>query len=512
MNVVTLLLNAARTFGECPAIRVGDRQTHTYQQLQDRVVRLSAALRDRLSLKTGDRVALVMSNRPAYLEILFAIWHAGLVAVPVNAKLHPKEVAFILQDCGAVACFVTEDVADGIARHAAGSDCLRQVICVDHSEYAGLSAEPVTAAVSDRDDLAWLFYTSGTTGRPKGAMLSHLNLQLMCWSYLCDFDLLTEQDSMLHLGPQSHGAGLLALAHVAKGSQHVLPDSGSFDPGEVASIVDRTPNVTFFAAPTMLHRLVDHAGISRCHVENIRSILGGGAPFYANDVRRVLATFGARFTNGYGQGECPCTITAMPKRLYCAAWDDELLVSVGIPRTGVEVRVIDSANEELPDGQVGEIAVRSDIVMRGYWRNASATAAALETGWLRTGDLGSRNERGFFWLKDRSKDLIISGGSNIYPREVEDVLLMSDAVAEVAVVGETDPDWGESAVAFVVLRDGHTSTAADLDRLCLENLARFKRPKRYEFLTALPRNSTGKIQKTELRARLASEATGKKNS
>jgi long-chain acyl-CoA synthetase len=509
MNVATLLLNAARTFGERPAIRVGDRQTHTYQQLQDRAVRLAAALRERLKLQTADRVALVMSNRPAYLEVLFAIWHAGLVAVPVNAKLHPREVAFILRDCGAVACFVTEDVADGIARHAAESDSLRHVICVDQSDYAALSAEPGPAAVAGRDDLAWLFYTSGTTGRPKGAMLSHLNLQLMCWSYLSDFDLLTEYDSMLHLGPQSHGAGLLSLAHVAKGSQHVLPDSGSFDPAEVASIVDQTPNVTFFAAPTMLRRLVDHAGISRCHVENIRSILGGGAPFYANDVRRVLATFGTRFTNGYGQGECPCTITAMPKRLYSADWDDELLVSVGIPRTGVEVRVIDSANQELPDGQIGEIAVRSDIVMRGYWGNPAATAAALESGWLRTGDLGARNARGFFWLKDRSKDLIISGGSNIYPREVEDVLLLSDAVADVAVVGEADPDWGESTVAFVVLRDGCTSTAADLDRLCLEHLARFKRPKRYEFVTALPRNSTGKIQKTELRARLVGDASGK---
>jgi long-chain acyl-CoA synthetase len=512
MNIVSLLLNAARTFGDRPAIRVGDQQTHTYQQLQERVVHLSAALRGQLQLQAADRVALVMANRPAYLEVLFAIWHAGLVAVPINAKLHPKEVAFILQDCGAAACFVTDDVADGIAQHAADSDSLRHVICVDRAEYAALSAEPVPAAVAGRDELAWLFYTSGTTGRPKGAMLSHLNLQLMCCSYLCDFDLLTEHDSMLHLGPQSHGAGLLALAHVAKGSQHILPDSGSFDPAEVASIVDRIPNVTFFAAPTMLRRLVDHAGISRCRVENIRSILGGGAPFYANDVRRVLATFGARFTNGYGQGECPCTITAMPKRLYSAGWDDEWLVSVGIPRTGVEVRVIDSANQELPDGQIGEITVRSDIVMRGYWDNQSATAAALDSGWLRTGDLGTRNARGFFWLKDRSKDLIISGGSNIYPREVEDVLLLSDAVAEVAVVGEADPDWGESTVAFVVLRNGRTSTAADLNRLCLEHLARFKRPKRYEFLTALPRNSTGKIQKTELRARLAGEASGKKNS
>ena len=503
MNIAALLHNAARTFGPRPAISVGNVPTHTYRQLQDGVVRLGGGLANLEGLRPGDRIALVMSNRPAYLEVLFAIWHAGFVAVPINAKLHSKEIAFILNDCGAAACFVTDDLAEVAFRAASDAPNVRRIICVDAPEYAQLSSEPIPMVDRGRDDLAWMFYTSGTTGKPKGAMLSHLNLQLMAWSYLCDFDLLTERDSLLHLGPQSHAAGLLALAHVAKASRHVLPPSGAFDPSEIATLIDQSESLTFFAAPTMLKRLVESPGIGRCRVENVRSILGGAAPFYAQDVRRALNVFGPRFTNGYGQGECPCTISAMPKRAYTLDMSESDLVSVGIARTGVELRIIDNEDHDVPAGEVGEIAVRSDIVMQGYWQNPAATSRTLAGGWLHTGDLGSMDSRGYLWLTDRSKDLIISGGSNIYPREVEDVLLMDPAVAEASVIGEPDAEWGESVVAYVVIRPGESRTVSDFERLCLDNLARFKRPKQYVFVDALPRNRTGKVLKTELRTRRA---------
>ena len=505
MNIATLLHNAARSFGHRPAVSVGDELLLSYAALHQRAARLAAGLRDRERLTPGARVALVMSNRPAYLEVLFGIWYAGLVAVPVNAKLHAREVAFILDHCQASVCFVSEDVAAAVGTAAKDVGCVQRVICVDDSDYGNMLGEPVAPVDRDRDDPAWIFYTSGTTGRPKGAMLTHLNLQLMAWSYLCDFDLLTENDSFLVLGPQSHAAGLLGLTHVAKASHHVLPASGGFDPGEIASLIDRLSSVTFFAAPTMLRRLVDSPAVARCRIDNIRTIIGGGASFYVDDVKRALATFGPRFLNGYGQGECPCTITAMPKHLY-PGQSDKRLVSVGIARTGVEVRTVDAQDQGVPDGEIGEIVVRSDIVMRGYLHDEAATVRTLTKGWLHTGDLGVMDERGFLWLKDRSKDLIISGGSNIYPREVEDVLLRHTAVAEVAVVGEPDPEWGESVVAFVVAKEGCSPSSEELDRLCLDNLARFKRPKRYEFVQALPRNSTGKVLKTELRARLLGEA------
>jgi long-chain acyl-CoA synthetase len=505
MNLAAFLHNTARSFGERPAVSVGDELKLTYAELQNRVVRLAGGLSSRARLERGDRVAVCMSNGPAYFEVLFAIWHAGLTAVPINARLHPKEIAFIIGDCRAALCFVTEDLAGSVSAAAAETPPATRFVCVDSAEYAALSGEPLPMAPADRDETAWLFYTSGTTGRPKGAMLSHLNLQLMSWSYLCDFDLLTEQDSMLHLGPLSHAAGLLGLAHIAKGSHQVLPPSGGFDPGEIVMLINGLDQVTFFAAPTMLRRLVDAPATRGCRVEHIRSILGGAAPFYAEDIRRALATFGQRFTNGYGQGECPCTISSMPKHFFRDGLDEARLTSVGVARSGVEVRIADTMDRELAPGEVGEILVRSDIVMRGYWENPEATARALAGGWLHTGDLGAMDDQGFLSLKDRSKDLIISGGSNIYPREVEDVLLGDPDVAEVAVVGQPDAEWGESIVAFVVTRSRAGPGAERLDQLCLANLARFKRPKRYVFVDALPRNSTGKVLKTELRTRLAAE-------
>ena len=503
MNIAALLHNAAMTFGSRPAQAVGTDIRQDYAGLQMRVARLAAGLRGKLGLATGARVALVMGNGPAYLEALFAIWHAGLAAVPVNAKLHAREVAYILADCGAELCFLSDDLAGATVREAEALGCKARWICVDRPEYEALLQDPQPAIDRGRDDIAWLFYTSGTTGKPKGAMLSHQNLQLMSWSYLCDFDQLTERDSILHLGPQSHAAGLLALAHVARGSMHVLPESGIFDPDEIAALIDANESLTFFAAPTMLRRLVESPRVAASNLSHVRSILGGAAPFYAEDIRRGLDLFGMRFTNGYGQGECPCTITAMPKRFYTPDIDADRLASVGIARTGVEVRVVDANGAELPPGECGEIIVRSDIVMRGYWNNETATKQALAGGWLHTGDIGRMDSGGFLWLLDRSKDLIISGGSNIYPREVEDVLLGASGVLEVAVVGEPDPEWGENVIAFVVVRGGYAPEVAALDALCLENLARFKRPKRYVFVDALPRNSTGKVLKTTLRTMLA---------
>jgi acyl-CoA synthetase (AMP-forming)/AMP-acid ligase II len=230
----------------------------------------------------------------------------------------------------------------------------------------------------------------------------------------------------------------------------------------------------------------------------LRTILGGAAPFYRTDVKRIIEAFPGRFTNGYGQGECPATITGMPKGMY-ASLEEAQLDSVGIARSGVEMKVVGEDGQALPPGELGEIIVRSPIVMQGYWNNEEATKSAIRNGWLYTGDVGTLDARGLLYLKDRSKDLIISGGSNIYPREVEDVLLLHPGVAEAAVIGEADPEWGEIVVACIVAKPGATVRREELDRLCLDNLARFKRPKQYVFLETMPRNVTGKILKTALR-------------
>ncbi len=501
MNIASILGNAARTFGDRPAISIGDELRADYATMALRAARLAGGLA-RTGLVPGDRVLLAMTNCHQYFELLFAVWHAGLVAVPVNAKLHPKEIAWIAQDSGAKFCFCTADMMDAVVAQAGEMPGIMRFVCVEDLEYGQLLADPVNCADAGRDDLAWVFYTSGTTGKPKGAMLSHLNLQLMAWSYLCDFDRLDSTDAMLHLAPQSHASGLLALPHIAKASHQILPPSGGFDPGELASMIDRTESLTFFLAPTMLRRVVEHGGVARSRIENVRTVIGGAAPFTGQDVRDALETFGPRFTNGYGQGECPCTITMMPKHLYSAVATDEELTSVGIARTCVEVLVLDGEGTPLPPGEAGEIAVRSDIVMRGYLNRPDATNETIVDGWLKTGDMGSMDRRGFLTLKDRSKDVIISGGSNIYPAELETVMLGLAGVDEVAVVGRVDADWGEVPVAFVVVNPAMGISAATLDAICLDNLARYKRPKEFIFVDGLPRNSTGKILKAELRARL----------
>jgi long-chain acyl-CoA synthetase len=503
MNIAQLLAAAAKTFPDRPAVSVGFETLLSYRQLHDRVARLAAGLLGLPGMTPGSRVMLYMGNCPQYVEVLFALWHAGLCAVPINAKLHPREAAFILDNSASVLCLSTTDTAEAASAALDHSGGNVRNITVGSAEYEGLLVPSVIPQHSaHRDELAWVFYTSGTTGRPKGAMLSHGNLQAMAQASLCDVDQVNEFDALLHLGPQSHAAGLFCLAHIAKGGNQVLPASGGFDIAETIDLVNHYPQVTFFAAPTMLRRILDSAELPRMDVSHLRTILCGAAPIYPGDVRAALKAFGLRFWNGYGQGETPLTITAMPKHLYRddgSAGFEERLVSVGIARTGVEVRVADAAGNELPPGEIGEILVRGDVVMSGYLNNPEATAAALKDGWLHTGDLGSFDERGFLFLKDRSKDLIISGGSNIYPREVEEALLGSSAVEEVAVIGVPDPEWGESVAAFVVVRAGMQVTEAELDALCLDCLARFKRPKQYRFVTALPKNNYGKVLKIELR-------------
>jgi acyl-CoA synthetase (AMP-forming)/AMP-acid ligase II len=273
--------------------------------------------------------------------------------------------------------------------------------------------------------------------------------------------------------------------------------------------IARWPSVSFFAAPTMLVRMMADGSAAHADLRNLRTISYGGAPMYVADLQRALQLFGPRLYQLYGQGESPMTITGLDQRAHAralAAGDLAALASAGHARTGVAVRIVDEDDRDLPLGEVGEIITRSDCVMAGYWANPQANDSALRGGWLHTGDVGALDERGFLTLKDRSKDMIISGGTNIYPREVEDVLLTHPSVAQVSVVGAPHADWGEEVVAFVVPAPGHTVSTQALDALCLDHIARFKRPKRYLLVDDLPKNNYGKVLKTALRERLARDA------
>ena len=327
-------------------------------------------------------------------------------------------------------------------------------------------AEPSPPAGAAPDDLAWLFYTSGTTGRPKGAMLSHRNLLTMTLSYYADVDRVGATGTILHAAPMSHGSGLYLLPHIAKGACQVIPESKGFNSDEFLELLPFHTDVTAFFAPTMVTRLVNAPSLGSADISNLRTIVYGGGPMYAEDCLRALDALGPRLVQIYGQGESPMTITGLSREAHLDRDHPrymDRLASVGTPRTDVEVRVCDGDDADLPAGEVGEVLVRGDVVMTGYWRNPEATAETLRGGWLHTGDMGAFDEDGYLTLKDRSKDLIISGGSNIYPREVEEVLLRHPGVLEVSVIGRPHHDMGEEVVAFVVTRQDQAMDAAALD-------------------------------------------------
>ena len=453
---------------------------------------------------------LCMENCAEFLEILFACWAAGLCAVPVNARLHTDEVAHIAGDSGARLLIATPALAAALVPLERSVETLSAIVATASDGYAALleggrSMRPVEGSPTDR---AWLFYTSGTTGRPKGAVLTHRNLVFMSHCYYADIDALDERDTCLHAGPLSHGAGLYALPHLLRGGhQVVLPH---FDVDAIIDALRHHRRVSMFAAPTMLTRLVDAPALATADLANLRTIFYGGGPMYVADLERALGLFGPRLYQLYGQGESPMTITGLDQRMHAGAahprWR-ERLGSCGVARTRVLIKVVDDDERELPAGEIGEVVTNSDCVMQGYWGNPAATAETLRGGWLHTGDLGSFDEDGFLTLRDRSKDMIISGGSNIYPREIEEVLLGHPDLVEASVVGRPHREWGEEVVAFVVARSGAEIAAETLDRLCLDHIARFKRPRLYRFVDALPKNNYGKVLKTELRRQLAAEET-----
>ncbi|MCW5632541.1 MAG: AMP-binding protein [Rubrivivax sp.] len=516
MTLAQLLARQARAAPGRAAILEGAQVHATHGQWAARAAGFARRLHD-AGLRPGDRLVLFMRNHPRYLEVMWGAWWAGLAVVPVNAKLHGSEVEWIIGNAEARWAFVTRDVAPqplaGLERQIDIESAEADALLAPAGDGEGAPGPDVASlpppAERGPDDLAWLFYTSGTTGRPKGVMLTHRNLMTMGLTYFVDVDPVDAGDAIVYGAPMSHGCGIYAIPHLMAGARHVVPASGGVDPAELFALGRELGPLSTFAAPTIVKRLVEHAvghGLTpEDAARSFKTIVYGGAPMYLADIQRALAVMGPRFVQIYGQGETPMVGTALARRHLADAAHPrhlERLASVGVAQTPVEVRVADAEGRTLPPGGVGEVLVRGDTVMAGYWRNPEATAAALRDGWLWTGDIGVLDADGFLTLKDRSKDLVISGGSNIYPREVEEVLLTAPGVAEVAVVGAPDAEWGEVVVAFVVAQPGANVDAAALDTHCLAHIARFKRPKRYEFVAALPKNNYGKVLKTELRARL----------
>jgi len=507
MSLADLLWRAACAHPSRPAILQGTALHADHAQWACRSAVLAARLRD-AGLAPGERVLLFMRNHVRYLEAMWACWWAGLVGVPVNAKLHVREVEWIVANSGARVGFVTRDVAPaplaGLERQIDIESAEGDAWFAPASDFRRVAPVP-----RELGDAAWLFYTSGTTGRPKGVTLTHRNLMTMGLGYAVDVDPISPGDAMVYAAPMSHGAGIYAIPHLMAGARHVVPASGGVDPAELFELGRAVGPLSTFAAPTIVKRLVDHAEFMGWGPDDgarsFKTIVYGGAPMYLADIQRALRVMGPRFVQIYGQGETPMVGTVLSR----AALADtahprhlQRLASVGQAQTPVRVRVADAQGRPLPVGEIGEVLVKGDSVMAGYWCNEDATRQAIRDGWLFTGDVGCLDEDGFLTLKDRSKDLIISGGSNIYPREVEEALLTAPGVKEVSVVGAPDAEWGEVVVAFVVAQPGAGVSADSLDAHCLAQIARFKRPKHYRFVPELPKNNYGKVLKTALREQL----------
>ena len=516
MNMAVWLERAAGAWPDAQALFHGTTCVADYAGFYAMAQQVAGWLQGQ-AIGPGARVGLWLGNGPDYLPLLYGIWQAGAAAVPINAKLHAREVAWILENSGAGLCFVDAAASADLTGAVAGGSPL-QITPLARAGGLRALAECVAGAAPMQcpqpragADLAWLFYTSGTTGRPKGVQITHRMLRTMALDYLACVDDASAQDCAVYAAPMSHGAGLYNIMHVLKGARHVCPASGGFDPDEIFALSAHFQRVHMFAAPTMVKRMTLAAQADGQDGAGLRSVIYGGGPMYVADIEQAVDRFGPIFIQIYGQGECPMAITTLSRAEVTdrshPKWRARL-ASVGRAQTSAELRIGDATGQPLPPGVVGEIMVRGDAVMPGYWQNPQANAKALLDGWLMTGDMGFLDEDGYLTLQDRSKDLIISGGSNIYPREVEEVVLQHPLVEEVSVVGAPHPDWGEVVVAFVVTTDGQPLDRAALDGHCLAHIARFKRPKEWRHVAALPKNNYGKVLKTTLRQWLADAGQG----
>ena len=493
-NLASLLTNAARWFPDRPGVTWGT-ETITYGELDKQVVALDGWLRSH-NVGLGVRVAVFMDNRPEFLVAMFGTWRCGAALVPCNARLTTEELSFLVSDSGA-AVIITDEAHAATARAAAGN----AIVCVAGPQLGAiLDAERFPAPAGPVDvrsnDLAWLFYTSGTTGQPKGAMLSHDTLTFVTVSWLADLTPLDENDVTLHVAPLSHGAGFHALAATARATHQVIPQSTSFDPAHILDLIRAYGVTNTWMVPTQIVMLTESAPPDP-DLPSLHYVVYGGAPMTPAATERALRRFGPIFVQLYGQGETPMTATVLRREDH----RPELFGSAGRARPGMEVAIHDVDGKTVAPGDVGEVVVRGTAVMSGYWGRPDATAESLREGWLHTGDLGRLTEDGVLYLLDRTKDMIISGGSNVYAVEVEQVLSAHPDVGDAAVIGIPDDLWGEVVVAVVVPARGDMDTAV-LEQHCRASLAGYKIPRRWIQVEGLPRNAYGKVVKRDLRAQL----------
>ncbi len=507
LNLAYFLTRAARLHPRRPAIVRGEK-TMDYRSLNERVGRLAGALLG-LGLKRGDRVGIVVEIEPRAVECLLAPLRAGLVLVPMNPRLHAAEYAFMLRKCGAKALLVSNERLSDLVLARSEFLELKHIIGMDSPsmdgvlDYEGLmaGAQPIADVAVSEEDLAWIFFTSGTTGHPKGAMHTHRSLRTMVETQLIESLPVQRDDRLAVLTPMSHAAGLMVFHEMAGGGTHVFPTFRGFRAEDFYQLVESQRITKCMLVPTMIQRLLDAQWPTEHDLSSLRTVMYGAAPMYVERLKEAVERFGPIFVGVFAQGEAPLACTWLPKEEHTLSDEDGLkrLASVGRESHGVQVRIVGDNDEVLPPNSTGEIVVRGDLVMQGYWDDPEATSYALRNGWLHTGDVGHMDEDHYLYITDRLKDMIIKGGTNIYPREIEEVLYRHPDVREATVFGIPDPEWGEAVIAAIALRREAKATENELGAWCVAHLSTFKKPSRFHFVEELAKNSYGKIMKREVR-------------
>ncbi|MBB6181050.1 acyl-CoA synthetase [Pseudorhizobium flavum] len=511
MNLASLLTQAARRHPDDTGFVWGEK-TWTFAAMEARVNAMAVALARDFGVKKGDRVLVQSSNCNQMFESMFACFRLGAVWVPTNYRQSPEEVAYLAQASGAYGMICGAAFAGHAEACRQTAPSVAFVISIGPSDFG----EDYDALVErhagttfahtpvDRDDPCWFFFTSGTTGRPKAAVLTHGQMAFVITNHLCDLMPGTGVgDASIVVAPLSHGAGIHQLTQVAHGVKTVLPASEKFDVAAVWQLIERWKITNVFTVPTILKMLVEDPSVDRYDHSSLRYVIYAGAPMYRADQKRALAKLGAVLVQYFGLGEVTGAITVLPpSRHFLEDGPEARIGTCGFERTGMQVQIQDADGVEVDVGQTGEICVIGPAVFAGYYNNPDANEKAFRNGWFRTGDLGHMDGEGFIYITGRSSDMYISGGSNIYPREIEEKILLHPDVREVAVLGVPDPVWGEVGLAVCVLREGADAAGFDLRSWLEGKMARYKLPKTFVFWDALPKSAYGKITKRLIREEL----------
>ncbi len=483
----------------------------TFGELLDRSNRVANAM---LELgEPGDRVGILAENLPEYVECYYGVPGAGMALTFLNYRLHPKEWTWILNNAEAKTLIVQEKYLEQIEPYFAEIATLTTIIVIGSSTSSkyptyrdvvgAASAKPVEREI-DEDSTAWLLYTSGTTGFPKGAMITHRNLIVAVTNSVIEYEPQPDERNLVAF-PLCHVSGYSVPVNHFRGGRIVL--TPMFEPELWMQLVDQHGITGTAMAPTMLNMVLQHPKVNEYALTTLRGIGYGAAAMPVEVLRTAIKRFGPIVYSGFGMTELGGNVLTFPKKDHERAVNGEehLLASCGTPMCLADVKVVDESMVECPPGVVGEIVIRGEQVLKGYFRNEEGTKKAFDGGWFHTGDMARRDEEGFFYIVDRMKDMIITGGENVYSREVEEALYTHPSVSEAAVVGLPDPQWGENVTAVVVLRPGMTATEAEIIGTARNNLAGYKKPKRVIFVDELPKTVSGKIIKRELRDRYAGE-------